>query len=114
MINALNGLKILLLLLDIVKRFTVWMERKEYIAQGAALQVKANLEDSLNVLKAMDEARAKSAADRAAGRVPTHEGRADPDNRDLDAPEPTPVQGDANNQVLSDKGLARDDSTDRG
>lgn len=76
----MDYIKLLLLALDLIKRFTVWMERKQLIAQGEANQIAANMEASQNVLNKMLEARAASAAKRDAGGVRDDE--PDPDNRD--------------------------------
>lgn len=81
----MDYIKLLLLALDLIKRFTVWMERKQYIEQGAALQVQANLEASQDVLNKMLAARAASAAARAQReRGGVREPELDPDNRDRD------------------------------
>jgi hypothetical protein len=71
--------KILLLALDLIKRFTVWMERNQYIEQGAALQIKANLEASQDVLDKMLAARA---AARAADADGVRRDTVDPNSRD--------------------------------
>lgn len=47
----MDYVRLLLLALDLIKRFTVWMERNSYIQQGVALQIKANLEASYDVLE---------------------------------------------------------------
>lgn len=75
----MDYIKLLLLALDLIKRFTVWMERQQYIEQGAALQVKANLEASQDVLNKMLAARADARAADANG---VRRDTKDPNSRD--------------------------------